>query len=86
MITKYGKDVLSKDKAANTTSYQLSSKTTFKINSKNITVKELVVSEKIMNNINDDFEEQKNEKTHKQNFASSISSKLLTELSMLNDN
>ena len=76
-----------KDKAANTTSYQLSSKTTFKINSKNITVKELVVSEKkIMNNINDDFEEQKNEKTHKQNFASSISSKLLTELSMLNDN
>ena len=87
VITKYGKDVLSKDKAANTTSYQLSSKTTFKINSKNITVKELVVSEKkIMDNINDDFEEQKNEKTHKQNFASSISSKLLTELSMLNDN
>ena len=38
-----------------------------------------------MDNINDDLEEQKNERTHKQNFASSLSNKLLSELSMLND-
>ena len=38
-----------------------------------------------MNNISDNFEEQKNEKVHKENFASSVYSKLLTELSMLND-
>ena len=39
-----------------------------------------------MDNINDDFQEQKNERTYKQNFASAISNKLLTELSMLDDN
>ena len=38
-----------------------------------------------MDNITDDFQEQRNEKTYKQNFASSISNKLLTELSLLND-
>ena len=87
VVSDYNKTILSKDKAANTTSYQLISNTTFKINSKNKIIKELVILEKkVMNNINDDFQEQKNERTHKQNFASSISNKLLTELSMLNDN
>ena len=87
VISEYDKVVLSKDKTANTTSYQLSSNTTLKINTNNKTIKELIITEnKIMNNINDDFQEQKDEKTHKQNFASSISNKLLTELSMLNDN
>ena len=87
MVSDYNKTILSKDRAANTTSYQLISNTTFKINSKNKIIKELVILEKkVMNNINDDFQEQKNERTHKQNFASSISNKLLTELSMLNDN
>ena len=87
VVSDYNKTILSKDRAANTTSYQLISNTTFKINSKNKIIKELIVSEKkVMNNINDDFQEQKNERTHKQNFASSISNKLLTELSMLNDN
>ena len=86
-VTEYGKAVLSKDKAANTTSYQLSSNTTFKISSNNKAIKEFKILEKeIMDNITDDFQEQKNEKTYKQNFASSISNKLLTELSLLNDN
>jgi len=86
VITDYGKTILSKDKAANTTNYQLSSTTTFKINSNNKTIKEFKILEKeIMDNINDDFQEQRNEKTYKQNFASSISNKLLTELSLLND-
>ena len=39
-----------------------------------------------MDNIDDDFEEQKNEKIAKQNFASSMASKLITEISILNDN
>jgi len=86
-ITKYEKNTLSKNKAANITNYQLSTNTIFKIKSGDKIIKELVISErKIMDNIDDNFEEQKNERTHKQNFASSISNKLLTELSMLNDN
>ena len=85
-VTEYSKTILSKDRAANTTSYQLSSNTTFTINSKNKTIKEIKILEKeIMDNINDDFQEERNEKTYKQNFASSISNKLLTELSLLND-
>ena len=87
VVTGYGKIILSKDKAANTTNYQLSFDTIFKINSNNKAIKELIISEKkIMDNINDDFQEKKNERNYKQNFASSISNKLLTELSMLNDN
>ena len=39
-----------------------------------------------MNNMSDKFEEQKYERSIKQNFASSISSKIITELSLLNDN
>ena len=39
-----------------------------------------------MDNIDDDFEEQKNEKITKQNFASSMTNKLITEISILNDN
>lgn len=84
--SRYEKSILSKDKAANTTNYKLDSSIKFQIISNNKIIKELIISEKkIMDNISDNFEEQKNERTHKQNFASSISSKLLTELSMLND-
>ena len=39
-----------------------------------------------MNNIDDKFEEQKYEKVVKQNFANSISTKLITVLSFVNDN
>lgn len=86
-ITEYKKNILSKNKAANATNYQLSSNTIFQIISNGKKIKKFNVSEqKVMDNINDDFEEQKNERIHKQNFASSISNKLLTELSMLNDN
>jgi len=35
---------------------------------------------------NDNFEEQKEERITKQNFASSMSNKLVNELSLLNDN
>ena len=39
-----------------------------------------------MENMNDKFEAQKYENDVKQNFASSISNKLLLELALLNDN
>ena len=85
--SNYSKNVLSKNKAAETTNFELSTNTTFQILSDNKILKELKISEKkIMDNIDDDFEEQKNEKIAKQNFASSMTNKLVTEISILNDN
>jgi len=50
-------------------------------------VKELIAKEKrILDKNNDNFEEQKEERITKQNFASSMSNKLVNELSLLNDN
>jgi len=83
----YSKNVLSKNKAAETTNFELSTNTTFQILSNNKVLKEFKISEKkIMDNIDDDFEEQKNEKIAKQNFASSMTNKLVAEISILNDN
>ena len=83
----YSKSVLSKNKAAETTNFELSTHTTFQILSNNKIMKNLKISEKkIMDNIDDDFEEQKNERIAKQNFASSMTNKLVTEISILNDN
>lgn len=86
VVSNYEKNILSKDKAANTTNYQLSLNSIFEIKYNDNKNKNLVFSEKkIMNNINDNFEERKNETIHKENFASSVFSKLVAELSMLND-
>ena len=85
--SNYSKSVLSKNKAAETTNFELSTDTTFQILSNSKILKEFKISEKkIMDNIDDDFEEQKNEKIAKQNFASSMTNKLVTEISILNDN
>ena len=85
--SNYSKNVLSKNKAAETTNFELSTTTTFQILSNNKILKEFKISEKkIMDNIDDDFEEQKNEKNAKQDFASSMTNKLVTEISILNDN
>ena len=86
VISNYEKNTLTKNKTANITSYQLSLNTIFEIKYNGNKSKRFVYSEKkVMDNISDNFEEQKNEKVHKENFASSVYSKLLTELSMLND-
>ena len=85
--TKYNKVVLSKDKTAKITEYELSSTSVFEISSKNKLIKKITISEKKnMNNIEDKFEEQKEERIAKQNFAATTSRKLITELSILNDN
>ena len=84
--TKYSKAILSKDKTAKITEYELSSVSVFEISSKNKFIKKIVISEKKnMSNIEDEFEEQKEERIAKQDFASSTSKKLITELSFLND-
>ena len=80
-------NVLSKNKTAETTNFELSTNTTFQILSDSKILKEFKISEKtIMDNIDDDFEEQKNERISMQNFASLASKKLATELSILNVN
>ncbi len=87
IITEYNKNILSKNKSAATTNFQLTFDAKFQIISNDKIIKILNISEKvIMDNINDDFEEQKNERIAKQNFASSATNKLLTEISILNDN
>ena len=84
--TEYDKNIISKDKSSKITDYQLTSTTFFKVNYNNL-VKTFSISEKkSMNNINDKFEEQKYERTIKQNFASTTSNKLKSELALLNDN
>tara|TARA_Y100000766_G_C18653240_1_gene481500 strand:+ start:69 stop:422 length:354 start_codon:yes stop_codon:yes gene_type:complete len=84
--TKYNKIVLSKDKTAKISEYELSSTSVFEISSNNKLIKKITISEKKnMNNIEDEFEEQKEERIAKQNFAATTSRKLITELSILND-
>ena len=86
IITNYKKNILSKNKSAETTNYELLFETVFEIRSGN-TLKIINISEKeIMENISDDFEEQKNERISMQNFASLASKKLSAELSILNVN
>ena len=84
--TKYDKVILSKDKTAKITEYELISTSVFEVSSNDKFIKKITISEKKnMNNIEDKFEEQKEERIAKQNFASTTSRKLITELSILND-
>ena len=84
--TEYEKNIISKDKSAKITNYQLISTTSFEVSYNNL-IKTFSISEKkSMDNINDKFEEQKYERTIKQNFASVTSNKLISELALLNDN
>ena len=84
--TKYEKNIISKDKSSKITDYQLISTTFFKVNYNDLEKAFSISEKKSMNNINDKFEEQEYERTIKQNFASTTSNKLLSELALLNDN
>ena len=78
---------MSKDKTAKTTDYKLSSTAISEVSSSDNFIKNLVISEeKNMSNMSDKFEEQKYQRNIKNNFASSISNKIIMELSLLNDN
>jgi len=79
----YEKSSQTKDLAGNTTQYRLIAKSEFKI----ITSKEeinFIIKENFdMKNFDDEFEEKKYEDTIKENFARSISNKLLLQISRL---
>ena len=74
----YEKIILSKNKAGEVTNYQLIAEVLFLIKPSNKKIK--ITEKKIMDNIEDKFEESRYERSVKQNFASSISNKLLSEL------
>ena len=76
----YKKIILSKNEAGEVTNYQLEAEVIFLIKPLD---KEIRITEKkIMDSKNDKFEEARYERTIKQNFASSISNKLSSELAI----
>ena len=76
--TKYEKNVFSKDSTGKISSYQLKVETIFLIKSTNKKI--IIIEKKIINSMDDKFEETRYEKSIKQSFAYSISNKLISEL------
>ena len=76
--TVYKKIILSKDGAGEVTNYQLETEVIFLIKPINKKIK--ITEKKIMDSMDDKFEETRYERSIKQNFASSISNKLTSEL------
>ena len=76
--TVYKKIILSKDGAGEVTNYQLEAEVIFLIKPMNKKIK--ITEKKIMDSMDDKFEETRYERSIKQNFASSISNKLISEL------
>jgi hypothetical protein len=74
----YRKIILSKDAAGEVASYQLEAEVLFLIKPLNEKIK--ITEKKIMNSMDDKFEEARQERSIKQNFASSITSKLSSKL------
>jgi len=76
--SEYNKFILTKDGKGEVTNYELNAEIVFLIKTTN---KQIKISEKkIMESMADKFEENKYEKSIKQNFASSITFKLVQEL------
>ena len=74
----YKKIVLSKDGTGEVTNYQLEAEVIFLIKPLNKEIK--IIEKKIMDSKDDKFKEARYERSIKQNFASSISNKLSSEL------
>jgi hypothetical protein len=74
----YEKTILIKNKAGEVTNYQLEVEVLFLIKPSNKKIK--ITEKKIMDSMDDKFEETRYERSIKQNFASSISNKLSLEL------
>ena len=75
----YRKNILSKDGKGEVASYQLEAEVLFLIKPSNKKIK--ITEKKIMDSMNDKFEEKNFERLQKQNFATIISTKLISELS-----
>ena len=74
----YKKIILSKDGTGQVTNYQLEAEVIFLVKPLNKKIK--ITEKKIMDSMNDKFDEDRYERTIKQNFASSISNKLSLKL------
>ena len=72
------KIILSKDGTGEATNYQLEAEVIFLIKSNNKEIK--IIEKKIIDSMSDKFEEARYERSIKQNFASSITNKLTSEL------
>ena len=77
-ISKYEKVILTKNTVGKVTNYKLTAIVTFLIKSTDRKIN--IVEERVINTMDDKFEEAKKEKAVKQSFATSISSKLASEL------
>ena len=78
--SEFSKIILTKDKTGKVTNYELLANVTFKLKSN----KEIKFSEKkIIENLNDNFEQTKQERSVKQIFATSMINKLITQLSLI---
>ena len=77
-ISKYEKVILTKNTVGKVTNYKLTAKVTFLIKSTDRKIN--IIEERVINTMNDKFEEARKEKAIKQSFASSISKKLVSEL------
>ena len=74
----YEKMILSKDGTGEVTNYQLKAEVIFLIKSNNKEIK--ITERKTIDSMSDKFEEARYERSMKQNFASSITNKLISEL------
>ena len=79
----YNKNVLSKNEAGEVTNYELKVEVTFLVKSTNRKIK--ITEKKIIESMDDKFEENRKERSVKQSFAYSISNKFKSELINTND-
>ena len=78
--SEFSKNIITKDKTGKATNYELIANVTFNIES----IKKIEYSEKkIIENLNDNFEQTKQERSVKQIFATSIINKLINQLSII---
>ena len=76
--TKYEKIILTKNVTSEVTNYKLIAKVTFLIKPTNKKIN--ITEQEIISSMDDKFEEARKERATKQNFARSISNKLISEL------
>ena len=78
--SEFSKIILTKDKTGKATNYELIANVTFKLKS----IKKIEFSEKkIIKNLDDNFEQTKQERSVKQIFATSIINKLINQLNIV---
>jgi hypothetical protein len=78
VTSKYEKTILTKNAASEVTNYKLIAKVTFLIKPTNKKIN--ITEQEIISSMDDKFEETRKERATKQNFARSISNKLISEL------